>query len=227
MKKIFILSFMATFFAKFSSAQFNIEDLSFGASAGYHSFLSDVGGGLAADLRGHYYMSERNALNVGFGLQAPLSLISEDKAHPYDLTNPNSISVQIEQSIRLYRLFMEYNFYFVGDMDENFGVFGIGGIGLTAGQAKVRMITDYDKTVYRSPIENSQSTLSGPTINLGIGASYNFTSKLAGFVESRICLPANSHGNGMAIINDIPFNYGIGFGIRFNPFYQESDEEEE
>ncbi len=226
MKKIFILTLLATFFAKSSSAQFDLEGLSLGASGGYNHYLGNFGrGSLAFDLRGHYYMSERSALNIGIGLQSPIKEIYEERAFHKNLANPSTVPINIEYRVSLYRILFEYNFYLLGDMDQDFGLFALAGFGLTIGQLRVRNITDFDRSTYNSPTQDSDETLSGPTINLGIGGSYNFTSKFAAFAEGRICLPANSHDNGMPIYNDIPFNFGFGIGIRFNPFYQESEEE--
>ena len=228
MKKFARLSFaglsaLFTFYSNNASAQFEIDQLSLGASLGYTTHGQNVGGSLAMNVRTHYEIDESYSSVISFTYQMPTIQEYELTANALsNATTPRQMDAKVEQSISFYSVNLDFHRYFVRDIEDDFGIYGLAGAGLAFAN-RTLVFSGYDKTLYTAgPLENaSQESFSGFMINLGIGSNINFSDKLAFFGEVRCGLPAgnkyNSQGND-EITNPLPFNFGLQAGVRFNLF---------
>ncbi len=200
-------------------AQFDIENLSFGAGIGTNSYAQGIGGSLAFNLRGHYMVSEKVAFTLGYNTQIPIKNTYEYTANAYSsTTNPSSIDVNGEESISFHNIAADLHYYFVSDMEESFGLYGLVGLGLTFAGTETEF-ENYDKANYGfgTTTYGEAQTYTGFIINAGIGANFMISDQVSIFGEGRIGLPANKQDDQL-IVNPIPFSYGLLAGVRFCPF---------
>ena len=198
-------------------AQFDIENLSFGANIGYKGW-SGLGSHVAFGFRGHYAQSEKIAVNFDYNTQIPVTTDAYTiTARDVNNSSNPSKSVEVTDKISFHNISVDGNYYFVNDLEESFGLYALGGVGITFATLTPQL-ADYDKQKYRVDSDQEEAaSFVGFIINAGIGTNFMISDQLAIFGEARIGLPAN-RANNVVINNPIPFNYGILVGVRFNPF---------
>ncbi len=209
---------MMLFTVNTAKAQFESENLSFGAGLGYTGYGS-VGKNLTFNLRGNYNFDEANSIALSYNYMLPLKETLTDFASPNSSGTPGSgIDVNVEQNIVFHNLALDYHLYFVADNEESFGVYGLGGIGLTIANISYE-IGSYDASKYNGPTESEypEASYQGLILNLGLGSNFNLSDKVALFGEFKIGLPAN-RANDAVIANPIPFNFSLFAGARYNLF---------
>src|SRR5574343_289055 len=225
MKKHFIKGILALGLFT-SSIQFNRanaqliekENLSFGAGVGYTAHSTGIGGTLAFNVRAHYLIDEKNAVVISYNTQLPPTLnYTATASARSSSTTPSTTSVDVEQKISFHNISLDYHRYFVGDLEESFGLYGLLGAGLTFATVSETYST-YDKSKYDLS-EAASETLSGFMIDLGLGTNFSLNDQVAIFGEAKIAIPSgndyNSRGNGSAT-NPIPCNYNVSVGVRFS-----------
>lgn len=205
-----------------SFAQFDKENLGIAAGLGYTGHAAGLGGSISYSLRVHYIQSEENTFYVSYNSQLPISLESDISAQALSsATIPSSVNAKLKQEVSFHNLALDFNRYFVGDVEESFGMYGILGAGLTLGTLTTST-SGYDKSQYTTGIQEESESVSGFMMNLGLGGNFSLSDKVALFTEARIGIPLgnsyNSRGNS-TITNPVPFNYSVGAGIRYNLFY--------
>lgn len=206
-----------------ASAQFEIDQLSFGAGIGYTGYTQDVGGSLSFNLRGNYELDEVNSVVLSYNIQLPTSREYEVIANALSSsTNPRSVEGLLSQKINFMNFALDYHRYFVGDIEEDFGIYGLAGIGLTFAKRELEY-SGFDQSLYASlPLVNDgKESFSGFMINLGAGCNFNLNDQIALFGEIKGAIPAgneyNSQGNS-TITNPLPFSFISAVGVRFNVF---------
>lgn len=199
-------------------AQFDFENLSFGGNLGYTGWAS-LGSNLAFGVRGHYVSNEKLAVVVSYNTQIPVTSDTYDAYAQANssLVTPSQVSVEVKDKVSFHQVAVEGNYYFVGDLEENFGLYGLAGVGLVFASVSSE-VGDYDKSKYNLGSEYSETqAYTGLLMNGGIGANFMLSDQISIFGEAKIGIPAN-RVNEQAVVNPIPFNYGFGVGVRFNPF---------
>jgi opacity protein-like surface antigen len=225
MKKIVTTTMVALvglFSINTANAQFETENLSFGAGLGYTGY-SNLGGGLTLNARGNYSISEKLAVAIGYTFMLPVSEKYTSTANAFSsATSPGSVSVDIESSALFQNISADAHYYFVRDIEESFGLYGIVGVGLTFVSIS-NEVGSYDKSNYGFGTTTAFEDISetGFIIDLGLGTNINVSDNMAIFGEAKIGLPAGNDYNsrtGATITNPIPFCYGLAAGVRFKPF---------
>jgi len=165
MKKLLLTFTAIAFFNSVASAQFDKENLSFGGGAGFHSYSNDIGGSLIFNLRTHYALDEKSSINIGFNYQLPITkTFKQDLIASSSATTPRSVEVDAEVKLVFTNIFAEYNFYFLGDLEEDFGLYGLGGAGLTFATVSSGITSAYDKTKYLDDVTFPEESYTGFTI---------------------------------------------------------------
>lgn len=227
MKNITFPSFLkvsivvASFFVQSASAQFDIEELSLGAGLGYTGYADQIGGSLSVNIRGNYEFSERSSLVIGFNTQLPVKKTYESRGLALsNMTTPYSVPVNVEQSIQFYNIGVAYNFYFVRDIEESFGMYAIVGGSISIANRELST-SAYNKGMYDAGVTEGSESFSGIMLDLGVGTNIIATDLVHIFGEAKIGYPSgneyNSRGNSV-IVNPLPLNYSLSVGARFNLF---------
>jgi hypothetical protein len=215
---------LGTFYAHNASAQFEIDQLSFGAGLGYTSHAQDIGGSVSFNLRGNYELDEKSSVVVGYNTQLPCSKDFEATATAKDptTTTPTTVPVTLTQKIMFNNISLDYHRYFVEDIEESFGLYGLVGAGLSFAKRDLS-VSEYDENLYNFNTGEIPMTenFTGFMINLGLGSNININDMLGVFIEAKIAIPAGNEYNSRgyeSITNPIPFNYCIQAGARYNLF---------
>ncbi|TAE76917.1 MAG: hypothetical protein EAY81_12530, partial [Bacteroidetes bacterium] len=153
------------------------ENLSFGAGVGLTTHAS-LGSSLSYNIRGNYFLDEKNAIVVGYNSQLPVTSTYTDNARAASSTTvPGSVTIEVEQKVSFHNVSIDYHRYLVGDMEESFGLYGLFGVGLTFAKL-TETYGNYDRTLYNYSRLEPES-LSGAMINLGLGANFLISDKIA------------------------------------------------
>lgn len=221
-----LLGLVSILFLSSASAQFDSRSLSFGANLGYISYGSAIGSNLGITFKGNYNLDEKSSINLGytFMLPAKTSIAATANASS-STTNPRSVQVNVDQSVGFHNLYIDLHRYFVGENEDDFGIYGLAGVGLTIANVSY-VVGSYDKSLYSFGFSDSYTDKSynGLILNFGLGANYNISDQLALTAEFKLGLPVTETNSGAGttstteIENPIPFNYQMGVGIRFSPF---------
>ena len=155
--------------------------------------------------RGEYAFDERKVLHAGFGFFLPGKVKYDDGEYA-------------ELKFRMMELEINGHYYFVGDNQEDFGMYGLIGASLNFG----KFITDYAVDTFQ--IDDSELSTFSPAINLGIGSGFNLDFAYL-FIEGKFAIRAqftsgtDAYGNTSYI--DTGYSHGsilsLTAGIRF-PF---------
>lgn len=123
------------------------ENLSFGAGVGLTTQAS-LGSSLSYNIRGNYFLDEKNAFVLGYHSQLPVTTTYTDYARASSsATIPGSVNVEVEQKVSFHNISIDYHRYLIGDMEESFGLYGLFGVGLSFAKL-TETYGNYDKTLY-------------------------------------------------------------------------------
>ncbi len=189
MKKFTKLAVLLLFIA-FSTSKAHSQ-ISIGAQTSYLSFAGDDKiSNFGLGIKGEYSYTEKAIITGGFNYFFPSTTTDNDK-------------------VSVMQLFFEGKYYFVGDNEDTFGVYGILGAGILFAKVKYDDTTEED---YYYSGDNSEEVLSNFTINGGIGAEKEFNFGYI-FLDLKANIPANEV-NDQQVSIELPFSFSVSTGIR-------------
>lgn len=171
--------------------------------------MSDIGGMTGFGLRGEYAQSEKIGIRVGFDYLFGNS--TDYEASAYSNGSGPSIGVKYTESYSIINITAGGKYYFVGDYEEDFGIYGLLDVGLMLAPVKYEY-DSYDQTMY-SLYENENTMLFNFSIGGGIGAEYKVGPGSV-FSNLYLSLPANNV-NGVVVEVSIPPAIGLSLGYRY------------
>lgn len=191
-----------------------------GAGYNYTKYLGDFGqGNSGLNFRLSYNRSEKGTINGGFIYGLPLKFnyqitatASSNQTDPF-FNDEDAIEVDAAEKISFKTFYLNYNYFFLKDNEEPFGMYGIFGAGLVAVSSETEIIGKYDKSKYNLAYEPEKESYFGFMIHLGLGTQFNF-GPLSVFGEGLIGIPANRVNN-QEVENVIPFNAGVNVGTKY------------
>jgi len=164
-------------------------------------------------LRGEYATSDKLAVYANFGYFTGSSFYHSVYANAFSsTTNPGQKTVDATSSVSIIALAVGAKYYFVGDFEDDFGLYGIFEAGLMALPYKTE-VGDFDRTQYYSYDDGYKETITGFTLGFGVGAEYNIEPVYV-FAESKLMLPANNVNGEEVEVNISPsaiFNIGVRY----------------
>ncbi len=205
-KMAFVL--LATFGLSEANAQLSL--------GGQVSYLRWLGGteiqNIGFGVNGEYATSYKTAIRGGINYYLPDKTEFNTSAQAIDFgTVPASISVPFEERISVIQLYVGGKRYFVGDYEESFNMYFIAEAGLFLVPVK-EVLGDFDRSLYASSFEEDSETVTGFTLNFGIGAETELDFGYI-FGDLRLNWPANT-ANGVAIAIEIPVSVSASVGVR-------------
>lgn len=125
-----------------------------------------------------------------------------------------TIEIDYIEKVSFFNLNAGVKYYLIGDWEDNFGLYGLGQLGLFMAPYKTE-IGEFDETTYYTNTSESREILSSLTINVGIGFDVDLDFGYL-FANTKLNLPANTV-NGNAVEFAIPATFAAHLGMRF-PF---------
>lgn len=133
---------------------------------------------------------------------------------------PNNQFAQLVEVTRkglTFRANLEANYYFIGDPEVEFGVYGFAGFGIFRTWLKTKEIDNYDQNAMRLLTNTSvgETVVSDYTmLSLGVGGEYQVTDYVAAFADLRLINPRGSFGSADDIYikrykNSFTFEFGL------------------
>jgi hypothetical protein len=180
---------------------------------GENSGISNFGGGARLE----YSIDEQIIVIGGVNYYLPHNGTGSVNASSTNsaMANPN-ITIPSSVKIGFQQFYVGAKYYFVGDYEDLFGIYGIGEAGYLRAPTRT-FLGEYDSENYRPSQEDGyRETFSDLTINLGVGVEVDLLfAYLFGDVKAN--LPANQRGN-MIVQTEIPASLSFHVGLRF-PLY--------
>lgn len=174
--------------------------------------MSIIGGMTGIGLRGEYAQTEKIGFRVGFDYFFGNSTDYETSASSFSSqTTPDRIDVNYTESISMINITAGGKYYFVGDYEEDFGVYGLLDVGLMLAPVKYEY-GSYDESLY-DVYEGENTMLFNFSIGGGVGAEYKVGPGSV-FSNLYLSLPANNVGD-MIVEVSIPPAVGLSLGYRY------------
>ncbi|MFZ6051303.1 outer membrane beta-barrel protein [Halocola ammonii] len=189
------------------------------SAGGQLSFLKFMKGSdvkhLGLGLKGEYAVDDEKVVVVGFDYYLPYTPVYEFNAHALSSeTTPSNIDVEVEGKITWFHVHAGMKYYFTGDYEDDFNLYGFAGIGFISGTVKSEVLTEYDEDAYELRLEDEEK-VSSLTLNLGIGAEFDINFGYL-FADFKFMLPPNNV-NGQVVAVNIDPGLQLNAGIRI-PF---------
>lgn len=184
---------------------------------GQFSYLTAFGFGSAPGFgaKFDYGHSDKLVITGGINYYTPITLEESSYANAFSsITSPSSINVSTEEKATFIEFKAGVRYYFGGDYESDFGFYGLAGAGIWVIPWSSTVTEDYNQLLYYGP-EDQSETLTGLTINLGLGIEKGFDFGYI-FAEAGLNLKAKSV-NGTTIDQSIPNFAALNLGFRY-PF---------
>lgn len=208
MKKIILALVMVL------SMGFSYSQISMG---GQFSYLKAFGFGSAPGfgVKFDYANSDKLVFTGGINYYLPITLEESVYVNAFSsATSPGSLSITSEEKATFIEFKAGVRYYFSGDYESSFGFYGHAGAGIWVIPWTSTVTEEYDHLLYYGP-EDQAETLSGLTINFGLGIEKEFDFGYI-FAEAGLNLKAKSV-NGNTIDQPIPNFAAFNIGLRY-PF---------
>lgn len=201
------------FFSAEADAQFSMDGMVSFQNMFGGSGLKNFGLGIKAE----YALGDKTVITGGFKYYLPSNF--EDYTYGYaysSQTNPSQIEIETKTGVSFLHLTFGGKRYFVGDYEDNFGLYGIGEAGMLFAPVKTTITGNFDPELYYTTFEDGEKeTLSNFTIGFGLGFDIDLDFGYL-FTDLKLNLPANQV-NGQTVSISIPPAVAIDAGIRI-PF---------
>lgn len=212
MKKLFSILTIMTFFVTASNAQF----YAFGGDLTY------ISGGIVKNLGLHanaeFEVSDKFAISGHLGAFFPSS---QDEVWTLSAksssASPSNIDVPVVSKIGGIQLGVDGKAYFFTEHGDDFGFYGMIGMGILSFGYNPEIQVDYDP-VYglqsREDLE-AKERFSNFTVNFGLGAEVMIGRDALLFFESKLNVPSNQDSQGNAVDVQIPRTFQLNLGYKY------------
>lgn len=193
----------------------NSSDFSLSGQGSYIKFFggSDVSN-IGIGIKGDYGLRDDLGISGGFNYYLPYTMEGQTTATAKSsTTSPQYITVDEDTKIPFMNFYVGLKKYFVGGYSEDFGLYGIGEMGLLISNTSSEL-GDYDEEKYTIETYDAE-TLSNFMLTLGFGLEGNINFAYL-FADVKLNLPANQE-NGEEVAVEIPASVVVNLGLRF-PF---------
>lgn len=171
------------------------------------------GGSPGLGLKLDYGQSDKLVFTGGLNFYAPTTLQESTYAYAHSSqTIPSSVKVASEEKATFIHIHGGVKYYFAGDYESSFGFYGTAGAGIWVIPWSSTVTGEYNQSLYYGPEDESQ-TLSGLTIDFGIGLEKGFDFGYI-FAEAGLNLKAKTV-NGNTISQPIPNFAALNIGYRY------------
>jgi opacity protein-like surface antigen len=206
MKKNLLILVIAMIATSVANAQF-LSKLRIDAGANYTMYKQEFQQKTAgAKLRVSVLATEKIAAGLAFTYGFPIKI-------PSTVSFTGGTTVPSEVIYNFKTISLDANFYFGGEKNPGFSVYGAAGIGLVLVGYKENLKGNAPAgQAAQDQLEPGTET--GFTINLGMGAQYSL-GMVKIFADGGIALPANQVNNEY-VENVIPFHFTFNLGVRIS-----------
>ncbi len=195
-------------------SQFSLSGHGSHLRLGENSGITNFGGGARLE----YSIDNQIIVIGGFNYYLPHN--DEGSIYAYRTNSAmasSQVSVPTNRRIGFQQFYIGAKYYFFGDYEELFGIYGIAEAGYLMAPSRTSF-GEYDSENFKPRKEDGfRENFSDLTINLGIGAEVDLLfAYLFGDVKAN--LPANQRGN-MIVQTEIPASLSFHVGLRFPLYY--------
>ena len=207
MKKNLFILVIAMITTLTAGAQLDFSNIRVDVGANYTMYKGDFQQKTpGAKVRVSLLANEKIAVGLGFTYGFPIKI-------PTTVTYTGGGTVPSEVIYNFKTISLDVNYYFGGEKEEGFSVYGAGGAGLVLVGFKEK-IKGTAPAGQEPQDQLEPGTETGFSINLGLGGQYALGNAKI-FADAGIALPANQV-NGQYVENVIPAHFIFNIGVRFS-----------
>ena len=207
---------IAILFISFLSSQ-AYSQISVGGQVSYLNVFGGTGlKSFGFGVKGDYALDDETVLSLGGNYYLPSTYSEFTYATAYsNFTTPSQVEVDVEYKVSFIHVYFGGRRYFVGDYEDDFGIYGLAEVGLLMAPVTTTL-GEYDESQYYTTVQDgAKETLVNFTLNIGAGVEKELDFGYI-FGDLKLNLPANQ-ANGEYVPVEIPTSVSVNAGVRF-PF---------